>query len=231
MWLRHGSRSSRSAYDGENLYAGGAFSTADGLPVNAVAQAHVAAVFEPAVSPASGVYTGGFQVAINGQNLGTAPDITNVTLCGVSVSYIASQSATQVVVIAGPGVPGLGDVRVFSTSFGETMTSNVFMYLRESQGRWSSPRPPAAYLTTNALSVSGGSGTGAVSYAVLNGRHDRGWHNLAGDGRAARSRSAPRRRRMTCISRPPQRARDGHKGAAGVLSPGLTQTYTGQRGT
>ncbi len=218
------------AYDGENLYAGGAFSTADGLPVNAVAQAHVAAVFEPAVSPASGVYTGGFQVAINGQNLGNGSDITNVTLCGVSVSYIASQSATQVVVIAGPGVPGLGDVRVFSTSFGETMTSNVFMYLRESQAPLVfTPASPQAYLTTNALSVSGGSGTGAVSYAVLNGPGMivDGTNLAVTAGSGSIAIRATKAQDDLYFEAAATGTVTAMKGAAGVYLQGLTQTYDG----
>lgn len=54
-------------------------------------------------------------------------DITNVTLCGAN-AVVDSQSATQIVVIAGAGGPGLGDVRVYSVSFGATVKSNAFTY-------------------------------------------------------------------------------------------------------
>ena len=123
------------------------------------------------VEPASGLWTGGYPVIINGTNLCDGSDITNVTLCGVSVASIVSQSATQIVVTAGAAAAvGVGDVRVFSTSFGETVKSNAFEYLREEQAPLVfAPASPQAYGATNALSVSGGSGTGAVSFAVLSG--------------------------------------------------------------
>ena len=80
------------------------------------------------VAPSAGSYTGGYQVVITGTSLGNGADITNVTLCGVSAS-IQSQSATQIVVVAGAASPGLGDVRVYSVSFGETVKSNAFTYV------------------------------------------------------------------------------------------------------
>jgi hypothetical protein len=81
------------------------------------------------VSPVSGAKTGGFQVTIAGSGLGSGTDITNVTLCGVSVLSINSQSASQVVVTAGACPTGrYGDVRVFSASCGETVKSNAFNY-------------------------------------------------------------------------------------------------------
>jgi hypothetical protein len=71
---------------------------------------------------------------------------------------------------AASGHVGLGDVRVYSTSFGETVKSNAFTYERVDQDPLIfTPESPQAYLSTNALSVSGGSGTGAVSYAVESG--------------------------------------------------------------
>lgn len=85
------------------------------------------------VIPSSGPFTGGFQVSINGSNLCNGFDITNVTLCGVAVTGIVSQSANQVVVWAGySDHVGPGEVHVFSTSFGETMQSNAFTY----NGSW-----------------------------------------------------------------------------------------------
>ena len=122
------------------------------------------------VRPVSGLFTGGYEVTINGVNLGNGSDITNVTLGGVSAE-IQSQSATQIVVTAGiSGLATLGDVRVFSTSFGETVKGQAFEYLRSAQSPLVfSPASPQAVGSTNALSVSGGSGTGAVSYAVVSG--------------------------------------------------------------
>ena len=82
------------------------------------------------ISPASGSWTGGYQVVINGSNLGNGSDITNVTLAGVGVSSIDSQSATQVVVTAEQAItPGQGDVVVYSVSYGATTKSNAFTYI------------------------------------------------------------------------------------------------------
>ncbi|MFH0909041.1 MAG: FG-GAP-like repeat-containing protein [bacterium] len=83
--------------------------------------------FEPVV-PSRGPVAGGYQVAINGVYLGDGLDITHVTLGGVSAEAILSQSATQVVVLAGAGLPGWGDVRIYSTSYGETVRGNGFRY-------------------------------------------------------------------------------------------------------
>ncbi len=85
------------------------------------------------VAPDSGSAAGGYPVVISGTDLGGGSDITNVTLCGASVSSIDSQSATQIVVTAAVGPAGLGDVRVFSTSQGETVKSNAFTYLIANQ--------------------------------------------------------------------------------------------------
>ena len=80
------------------------------------------------VSPAGSSWMGGVQVTISGIHLGDG-DITNVTLCGASVTNIVSQSDTQVVVWAGQALyGGLGDVTVYSTSFGATTRSNAFTY-------------------------------------------------------------------------------------------------------
>ena len=158
------------AHDGESLYAGGFFFNAGNVPASNVAKWGPTAIESSGVVPSSGLWSGGYPVAISGANLG-AGDVTNVTLCGVSVASIVSQSSTQVVVIAGAAsAVGLGDVVVYSTSHGATTDGNAFEYLRQHQADLLfAPTSPQAYLTTNGLSVSGGSGTGAVSYAVLDG--------------------------------------------------------------
>ncbi|HBA85552.1 MAG TPA: hypothetical protein DCZ95_15820 [Verrucomicrobia bacterium] len=91
-----------------------------------------ARIESPAVSPSSGVWTGGYPVVIIGTNLGNGADVTNVMLCGVSVQSIVSQCSTQIVVIAGASDGahvGVGDVRIDSVSFGAIIRSNVFTYL------------------------------------------------------------------------------------------------------
>ena len=121
------------------------------------------------VTPSSGSWTGGYKVAIFGENIGNG-DITNVTLAGVPAT-IVSQTVDRVWVTAGvAATAGVGDVVVQSTSYGETTGAGIFTYLRGQQAALVfNPASPQAYLTTNALSVSGGSGTGAVSFEVLSG--------------------------------------------------------------
>jgi len=112
------------AYDGTSLYAGGDFTSAGGSAISYIAR------WMPGsgILPSSGSFTGGYQVVISGINLGSGADITNVTICGVSASNIIDQSGTQVVVAAGSGTPGPGEVKVYSESFGVTIKSNAFIY-------------------------------------------------------------------------------------------------------
>ena len=81
------------------------------------------------VAPSSGSWLGGYPVTISGTNLCDGSDVTSVTLCGFPVSAIVSQSPTQIVVLAAAGSPGIGDVHVFSTSYGETVRPDAFTYL------------------------------------------------------------------------------------------------------
>ena len=117
-------------HDGKSLYVGGWFTNAGGVLVNHIAKWTPAVSEYYGVDPVFGTEKGGTTVTITGSNLGSGTDITSVTLRGVSVASITSQSATQVVVVAAAGTPGLGDVRVFSTSLGETLKSNGFTYTR-----------------------------------------------------------------------------------------------------
>ncbi len=132
-----------------------------------------AVVGSAGVIPDSGSWTGGFQVVISGTNLASSgsPDVTNVTLCGVSAQSVVSVSPTQIVVVAGVASgSGIGDVCVYSVGFGQTMKHSAFTYTREPQAALQfEPASPQAYMSTNALTLGGGSGTGAVSFAVLAG--------------------------------------------------------------
>ncbi len=140
------------------VYAGGMFKTTfneDGTSNNTwyVARYGSNTVSSIGVEPSTGSVTGGVEVVISGTNLGAGADITNVTICGASVASISSQSATQVVVVAGAGAPGLGDVVVFSTSFGETVKSNAFTYVG----------PSFALLGTNGAAVANGAAAAAAA--------------------------------------------------------------------
>ena len=117
------------AHDGTNLYAGGDFTTADGVSARKVAQwGAVHVVADPGIVPNSGSYTGGYDVVITGSNLCNGSDCTNVTLNGIAVTSIDSQSSTQIIATVAYGNGGDGDVTVYSTSFGVSVLSNGFTY-------------------------------------------------------------------------------------------------------
>jgi len=149
---------------GTTLYAGGWFTTAGGVLVN-----HIAQWMSFGVDPASGSKTGGTRVTITGSGLsdGGSSDIYKVTLCDVSVTSIESQSATEVVVVSAAGTPGLGDVRVFSTSQGETVKINGFTYTEVTT--------ETAGSTTWA---GGGSDVWEINSATGTGGADPGWDIL-----------------------------------------------------
>ncbi|MBU0716077.1 MAG: choice-of-anchor D domain-containing protein, partial [Verrucomicrobia bacterium] len=98
------------------------------------------------VSPTFGSITGGYVVTISGENLGNGSDITNVSLCGISTTNFTSQSATQIVIVAAAGAPRLGDVRVYSINYGETVKSNGFTY----------SGPVMSILGTNGVAIASG---------------------------------------------------------------------------
>ncbi len=114
----------------ESLYALGG--TASGT-VPSSAQTNVYRYdYDGGVTPSSGPVTGGFAVTISGTNLcnGLLADVTNVTMCGVSVSSVDSVAgSTQIVVTAAEGVAGVGDVKVYSASCGMTAKADGFTYL------------------------------------------------------------------------------------------------------
>ncbi len=80
------------------------------------------------VTPSIGSVTGGYQVVINGSHLGSGSDVHAVTLCGVSVQSMVSQSPTQVVVTACAGFRGVGNVVIQSTGYGTITLANGFTY-------------------------------------------------------------------------------------------------------
>jgi len=154
-----------------SLYAGGDFTNAGGVTAN-----YIAKWFEtPAslgVSPSSGSYTGGYTVMISGTNLcnGTIGDVTNVTLCSVTAAVTGVAGSTQIVVTAGQAAVGsLGNVAVYSTSFGITIKSNAFTYVGSVETNL--PTPVVATVTygtySNMVRVTWLGVTGATSYAVL----------------------------------------------------------------
>ncbi|MDD2597686.1 MAG: MBG domain-containing protein [Kiritimatiellae bacterium] len=88
--------------------------------------------FALGVTPAQGLYVGGYQVVINGTNLcdGTVGDLTSVTLCGSIAEVVSVSGSTQIVVIAGRALSaGAGDVEVVSRSHGTTTKAGAFAYL------------------------------------------------------------------------------------------------------
>lgn len=88
------------------------------------------------VLPASGVWTGGFQVVISGVDLsnGDSNDVTSVFLADHPATVDQVNGTTQIVVTAGmASLPGTGDVRVTSFALGETVLSNGFEYTKTPQ--------------------------------------------------------------------------------------------------
>ena len=148
--------------------ADGAFTLPDAYTYNAAGAI-------TAVEPAFGSWTGGVEVVITGSHL-TDPsvptDLTGVTLAGAGVASVVSQSATQIVVVAGVSAAGagVGDVRVVSAAFGETVLAAAFEYLREERpAPLFAPASPQTFGTTNLLILGDTVGTGAVSFEVLSG--------------------------------------------------------------
>ena len=117
------------AHDGESLYAGTVLTVAGGDSTGTVAIWKPTVITYPSVTPESGILSGGYPVTISGMNLCNGSDVTNVTLCGVS-AIVLTQSATQIVVTAGAAsTVGLGDARVYSVGYGETVKVDAFTYL------------------------------------------------------------------------------------------------------
>jgi hypothetical protein len=124
------------------------------------------------VVPNSGIRNGGYEVRITGTGLGNGSDVTNVTLCGVNAHSIVSQSATQVVVVAG-SAPGdvTGAVQVFSTSAGISEQADAFTYSGTGKDFQEITFAEIAdQVQTNALTLSATASSGlAVSFSVVSG--------------------------------------------------------------
>ncbi len=146
---------SAAAVLNDTLYSIGGYTDALGIMTNVYK--YVLSKDYTGVSPSCGGLAGGYPVTIRGSNLGNGSDVTNVTLCGISATNIVSQSATQIVVLAGASsVMTNGDVRVYSTSFGETVRSNVFTYIYLSS--WCGPYAGGNTVTlTNIAAIGNGS--------------------------------------------------------------------------
>ena len=99
----------------------------DGSPLNSM---HV--LTDGGVSPIEGYPSGGFNVTINGTNLsaGTTGDIVSVTICGATAEVLNVYGSTQIVVTAGSGDVGTGDVVVNSLRYGSITAENAFTYKR-----------------------------------------------------------------------------------------------------
>eukprot|EP00698_Gefionella_okellyi_P007192 TRINITY_DN1746_c0_g3_i1.p1 TRINITY_DN1746_c0_g3~~TRINITY_DN1746_c0_g3_i1.p1 ORF type:complete len:3456 (-),score=1009.01 TRINITY_DN1746_c0_g3_i1:120-9059(-) len=80
-------------------------------------------------TPPTGARVGGTTVTFTGTDLGSGTDITAVTVKGVPVNSIVSQSSTQVVVVTALSASsGTANVVVSSTSFGVTTMVSLYFY-------------------------------------------------------------------------------------------------------
>ncbi|MFC1467959.1 IPT/TIG domain-containing protein, partial [Verrucomicrobiota bacterium] len=123
------------------------------------------------VQPTIGPGGGGYQVEITGTNLGNGTDITNVTLNGVSVTSIDSQSTTHVTVTAAAapvGTSGTGDVVVYSTSQGTSTKTDGFTYVKYHQSIDFPAIGNQAATNTVTLSATASSGL-PVAFSVASG--------------------------------------------------------------
>jgi hypothetical protein len=124
------------------------------------------------VWPYTGVRNGGYSVTITGTGLGSGSDVTNVTLCGVNAHSIVSQSATQVVIVAG-AAPGdvTGAVAIYSASEGVSELEDGFSY--EGSGKDFQTITFASIpdqMQTNVLTLSATASSGlAVTFSVASG--------------------------------------------------------------
>ena len=144
--------------------------------------------FATAVTPSSGLLTGGNAVTISGNNLGKG-DVTSVTLCSVPTIILSDNSPTQILVRAGAAaMPVTGDVIVNSTSYGVTAKSNAYTYLapiiasmpafdgKHLQLSWptnclgwelqAQTNPPGAGLGTNWFPVAGSTNNAQMSIPI-----------------------------------------------------------------
>ncbi len=134
-------------YSTNEVYIGGRLTDVSGIGVLNVAQYAPPITDLPPVTPADGIWTGGTTIAIAGRYLGNGTDITNVTVCGVPAAATVSQSATQVVVRTGAGMPlGAGGVAIHSTSQGSTYRAGLYTV-------WA---PDLGLLGTNLAAVANG---------------------------------------------------------------------------
>ena len=122
------------------------------------------------IQPASVSWQGGTTVTIKGTNLGNGADIYNVSLAGVTVTSISSQSSNQVVVVAAASATtGTGEAHVYSSSFGETIKTNAFTYAKTSQTISFAQIP--AHLSTDVVTLSATATPSGlpVTFSVLSG--------------------------------------------------------------
>ncbi len=122
------------------------------------------------VAPRMGLALGGYEVAISGSNLGDGTDVTQVSLAGIPVQQIVSQSSTQVVVIAGAAPDAItGNVQIVSTHFGTTVRTNGFTYTIQTPQEITFPAI-ADQMATGRVTLNATASSGlTVYYAVASG--------------------------------------------------------------
>ena len=121
------------------------------------------------LTPNSGSVAGGAVVTITGTNFtGT----TGVTIGGVAATSFSIVSATSITATTPAHAAGTASV-VVTTPAGSNSTNTLYSYtpLQDQSSLTVSASPSAlnATITTSTLSTSGGSGTGAVSFAMTAG--------------------------------------------------------------
>eukprot|EP00698_Gefionella_okellyi_P010305 TRINITY_DN2665_c0_g3_i2.p1 TRINITY_DN2665_c0_g3~~TRINITY_DN2665_c0_g3_i2.p1 ORF type:complete len:3735 (+),score=895.51 TRINITY_DN2665_c0_g3_i2:675-11207(+) len=81
------------------------------------------------LTPNAGPIAGGTRVTIIASQIGSGSDITFVSLKGVTVTNIVSQTTSSVTVTAAATTAGTGSAVVRSTAFGTATSNNAFTYM------------------------------------------------------------------------------------------------------
>lgn len=134
-----------------------------------------AAPYLQTVAPASGPMAGGTSITISGNNFTGA---TAVTIGGIAATSVTVLSDTSISAVTPANTSGAKSVLV-TTSAGTSVANSLYSYTKLTQAQLSPSASPSTVLVGGsvALGSSGGSGSGAVSFAVTSGA---GYCSVAG---------------------------------------------------
>lgn len=120
------------------------------------------------VTPATGPMTGGTSITISGHNFSGA---TAVTIGGTAAASFTEVNDTTITAVTPAGSLGAQSVVVTTSGGGSNTANTLFTYGKLAQATLAATASPSslAVNATSTLGSTGGSGTGAVSFAVTSG--------------------------------------------------------------